>query len=1124
MSIVIRCAAYFSLFFILQSSPVLVQAANAENQTEISLATVREKIITIKNKPNIEESLRLSILQAYYASEDDLEGHLVIEETVEKFQKQLKTLPVEIKRLEKRIAKVENQLKNKKKERFSLYPTDELEQRLIIEKSNFNELKSSIRQLEIQLDDLLKRPQQIREQIAEINNEHSNNQQEQTSLTSLYPNKLEFDAHQTQWDSRFRLMDEMLTKLDLEQIVYPLKVEKTKLQQQLLNLQSKKLTALIEDIDDFLIERKQEEIESAQASLIQAEKEAEGKNPIIQSVTRENIRLNQLMQETNRKLDQNIKLKVKVESQRRQLEKDFQSAEQKINLAGLSPILGNLLRDQRRSLPEQKNYESTFKKIQQEISLTSLNLFQIEEAEKDLSDMDAAVLSMMEQALSVNVNKKEHLQIRTELRLLLNDQKDLVFELSSVYSGYSRMLADVDFSLQQLIILGEKYSQYLDERLLWVPSAPIIDKHYVLDIFNAMLWFSNRSHWQQAAFDMQSSMQGSPILSFMGLVLILWQLNFRKTIKRYLQELLENSSKPYADRFNYTFYALGYAFLLELPWALLVALFGSLLLINKEVANFSQSIANGLLGIIIPLLIIQFFYRLFKPRGIVQSLFYWQEDSVCLMYGQLKWIRFLVIPALFIIGLFADGANSEHSYSLGRMALISIMLAVSFMFHRLAHPIMGLAKYFYQINPIHWVCRFRYVWYGILVLIPLIIIGFAIAGYYQSALELQHKFVIMLRLTFFTVLLHEVIMRWMALKNRKLALQNARQKRQQMENAKEKEVGVTVLSIDEELLDIPKINEQSQKLLMAFSVAIFLVGSWLNLRDILPALSIFDQVVLWQHSSQIGAEQILQPITLINVFVCLLYLVLMLIFVNNFSGFLDLLFVGRYFMAAGSRYALVQLTRYAVISITVVAVASELGGSWSQVQWLVAAVSVGLGFGLQEIFANMVSGIILLFERPIRVGDTVTVGDVTGTVCKIEMRATTITDWDQKELIVPNKMFITDKLVNWTLTDTTLRVVVSVGISYDSDEVLAQDILKQIVADTPKILKQPEPTVYFLGFGESSLDFSIRAYVRDLDDRLPVIDELHNKIRRAFKENNIEIPFPQRDLHIRSSVLSNGVT
>ncbi len=131
-----------------------------------------------------------------------------------------------------------------------------------------------------------------------------------------------------------------------------------------------------------------------------------------------------------------------------------------------------------------------------------------------------------------------------------------------------------------------------------------------------------------------------------------------------------------------------------------------------------------------------------------------------------------------------------------------------------------------------------------------------------------------------------------------------------------------------------------------------------------------------------------------------------------------------------ARYALVSLSQYLIVLIGGVWLFRVLGVSWANVQWLVAAISVGLGFGLQEIFANFVSGLIVLFERPIRVGDIVTIGGVSGTVTRIRARATSITDWDRKELIVPNKEFITGQLINWTLSDSVLRVVIKVALSY----------------------------------------------------------------------------------------------
>ena len=181
-----------------------------------------------------------------------------------------------------------------------------------------------------------------------------------------------------------------------------------------------------------------------------------------------------------------------------------------------------------------------------------------------------------------------------------------------------------------------------------------------------------------------------------------------------------------------------------------------------------------------------------------------------------------------------------------------------------------------------------------------------------------------------------------------------------------------------------------------------------------------------------------------------------------------------------------------------------------------AALSVGLGFGLQEIVANFVSGLVILFERPVRVGDTVTVGQLTGTVSQVRIRATTITDWDRKEIIVPNKSFITEQVINWTLTDPITRIVIKVGISYGSDVDKARGVMMQTLTSLPAVLDDPEPRVYFTGFGDSSLDFVLHAYSRQLSDRLPMIDEIHRAILAALREHGIQIPFPQRDLHIQS--------
>ncbi|WP_016590426.1 mechanosensitive ion channel domain-containing protein, partial [Yersinia pestis] len=193
---------------------------------------------------------------------------------------------------------------------------------------------------------------------------------------------------------------------------------------------------------------------------------------------------------------------------------------------------------------------------------------------------------------------------------------------------------------------------------------------------------------------------------------------------------------------------------------------------------------------------------------------------------------------------------------------------------------------------------------------------------------------------------------------------------------------------------------------------------------------------------------------------------------------------------------------------------SSLGVSWDKLQWLVAALSVGLGFGLQEIFANFVSGLIILFERPVRIGDTITIGTYSGTVSRIRIRATTITDFDRKEVIVPNKAFVTERLINWSLSDTITRIIIKVGVAYGSDLEKVKEVLLQAAHANSRVMTDPEPQVFFLNFGSSTLDHELRLYVRELRDRSYTVDELNRAIDKLCRENDINIAFNQLDVYL----------
>lgn len=265
-------------------------------------------------------------------------------------------------------------------------------------------------------------------------------------------------------------------------------------------------------------------------------------------------------------------------------------------------------------------------------------------------------------------------------------------------------------------------------------------------------------------------------------------------------------------------------------------------------------------------------------------------------------------------------------------------------------------------------------------------------------------------------------------------------------------------------------------------------------------------------------------VTLADVGAALLVLIATSVAFRNLPALVEISLLQRLPLDAASRYAISTVLRYLIAIVGVAAAFGAVNVSWSRVQWLAAALTFGLAFGLQEIFANFVSGLIILAERPIRIGDTVTVGSVSGTVTRIRMRATTITDWERKELIIPNKTFITGEVINWTLSDSVLRLTVAVGLGYAADIRRAESLLLEIAAGHRDVLKDPKPYVVFTRFGDSTLDFELRVFIPHVDRLLTVRHDLHMRITEAFRVAGLEIAYPQREVHIRSVGELAGLT
>jgi small-conductance mechanosensitive channel len=216
------------------------------------------------------------------------------------------------------------------------------------------------------------------------------------------------------------------------------------------------------------------------------------------------------------------------------------------------------------------------------------------------------------------------------------------------------------------------------------------------------------------------------------------------------------------------------------------------------------------------------------------------------------------------------------------------------------------------------------------------------------------------------------------------------------------------------------------------------------------------------------------------------------------------------------RYNMIRLGHYVVMTIGTLFAFQFVGLDLSSLTVIFGLLSVGIGFGLQNIASNFISGLILLFERPIKVGDRVTVGDVEGTVAAINMRATTVNSLRNISIIVPNSDFISAQVTNWSYGDPKIRVDIDVGVSYGSDLDAVLKALNEVAEENSDVMQYPKPQALLMSFGDSSWDMQLRFWLGSPDGYYRVRSEINCAIVRKFRERKIEIPFPQRDLHLRS--------
>jgi len=1098
--------------YCLPVSPVLSEdkvMVSTGTPTLVSRATLEARLKEVEAATSLDEETRGSLVETLNKTLGNLEAIKTSKAATESYVQARKTAPEQTRTIREKLeAERENDAEVSVKATADS-SFDVIEGELLQEKANLVAVQAKLADLEAQLETGGNRPVEVQNQLTQA-------RQDKDDIEAKL--KSEAPADQLPWLTEARLWSRTtraaalrseIGMLDQELLSMPMRTNLLEAQRDQAGRTVKRVAARVKMLEELSSRQGHIEAEQAREEAAEAVSDAAGKHAVVQELAEENAGLTRELATISASLRKVNVSDDTIEKEAGRIEDYFRTARERLDIAGLSEVLGEVLREQRQTLPDTRKLRKTISNIESDNAHAALRQVQHSQEYKALRDTDDFI-----EARTADLETAEVALVSDDLRELAESRRSLLDKALNLDKSYSRSLAELAASYQRLLKISRDFDAFLAENLLWIRSAPMPNLATLKALPGQIGLLFSPARWLEVSATLLARVAQSPFSIFMLAVfgLLLWKA---RRLRVLLKAMGMQVGKPSLDRFSYTIKALGLTLLLAAPWPLLVWIMGWELGAAADVQQFSRLVSRALLTVAPAFFYVQFFSVLCVPDGIAAKHFRWPRPVPERLHREFTFLKVTFLPAMFVVMLVIFDEQKAFHGGLERLIMIVALAALAVFFYRVMNLLIE--------QSIGSITRLRYLWLALTVVMPLSLAVLAFSGYFYTAGTLGSGLVQTLWFVFGLVVFHQVVVRWLLLVQRRLALQAVRERmraaREEREEREDKapvdsEMDGMPVAEDEPEIDLVAMSEESRKLLNTVLVIIGIIGFWLIWSDVLPAFNILNEVTLWHHTVVIAGEKTMVPATLADVGLAILIAVVTVVAMKRLPALLEILLLQRVRMTAGSRYTITTLTTYAIVGVGMIAFFNVIGADWSKVQWLFAALSVGIGFGLQEIVANFISGIIILFERPIRVGDVVTIGSTDGVVTRIQIRATTIRTWDRQELLVPNKEFITGRLLNWSLSDQTTRIKVPVGVAYGSDVEQAMTLMDKAAVENANVLAEPKPSILFEAFGDNTLNLVLRAFVGSQDVSMTTLTQLHQAINKSFNAADITIAFPQRDVHL----------
>lgn len=985
-----------------------------------------------------------------------------------------------------------------------------------------------------EVENRIKRISEITKEVAEIDKKIADAKIQLNTLTDA---DLSSRIKQLEQKARLRGRLQQAATLKAEQQRWELVAELLPMQRDLAKRNASNSKKLLQSWQTTVDTWRKEESKRQAA---EARRVAENSHPALKSLATKNAVIAEHRIQTAAGIERLAKTIKEIAEQSKQYEESFKELQEKVEHAGATSSTGVLLLKQRDELPPASQFHAQAAFVQKAMPEAHLKLLELNQWHREMSDpaeMASEMLSSFSESLA-NYDQQHVLEVITGL---LTDRHDFLDKASLDQNTYLQNLNDLELANQALADQVQEFRQYLDQRVMWIRSAEPMRLRDLQQAFTGMATLAGPSRWLEVLRISGGELLRRPAGAIAVVSLFLLLLLGRARLLAVQNRLTEPVAADQSDTYLPKVAALLIAVVLSARWPLLLLAIGFRLKYAAGATPWTQAVGQSCLTTMVFMWGVELMREICRRDGMGERLFHWPVRATSAIRNMLELTLLLGTPLLSLLQLSQFGELAGLK-GLERTLFVLAMVLTTLQYGILLRPHGRMLESLSTDETYHSsiFVKLKFPIWLVSMVAPLTLAVLSASGYHFSAYQLSARLTETSGAIIGVLLLHHMLLIWLDVKAHNFRAQT----RSSGEVAPQpvasvfnfvSEDGEEADELEDQANTTPLVQSQLKSyqefrdLLRYAAIIGLLCSNYFIWDSVLPALRVLDQVELWDNIEKVvekavnreGTESLITsersiPTTLTDLLMAVTIFCGTLTVSARLPGLLQLTILERIPMDHGGRQAIAILVRYSVTLIGLLVACQMLHISWSSVQWLAAAMTVGLGFGLQEIFANLVSGIIILFERPIRLGDLVTVGTVTGNVTRMQMRATTITDFDRREMIVPNKTFITDNVINWTLSDPISRVVLPVGVAYGTDVQKTQAILLRIARRCSLVMNEPPPTTLFRGFGDSTLNIELRVFIPKRDLYTDVVNELNNAIVREFTRYKIEIAFPQRDLHIRS--------